>query len=200
MRQITQKAKKAHHRLVSLPAVMIVILIIATGYLSARTLRQNSLNMSRLRQEAYDADVIGDKAKIAEKLGKLQHYVARHMHTDTKIELRSSYQRDSQTAQQNAAASLGNVELYNRALAECSSGDVRGTALAECINEKLRGESGNLVKLPDPRLYRYSYDSPLFSFDLAGLSLVALGVFIYAGLHQSVVAMIRWLQYRKVRA
>lgn len=199
MKQITQKAKRAHHRLVSLPTVLIVVMIILSGWLSIYLLRHNNLRMSELRQEVHDADAIGDRAEITQKLRNLQRYVARHMNTKSKVELRSSYQRDSQAAQQSAAQQLGHVELYNRALAECSTSDTRGTALAECINEKLSGESGGIVDLPDPRLYRYSFDSPPFSFDVAGFALLTFAMFVYAGLHQLAVVLLRLLQNRSKR-
>ena len=194
MQKVIHKAKHAHHRLVSLPTILIVIMIILTGWFSIYRLRQNNLRMSELRQEIHDVDAVGDREQITEKLRNLQHFVARHMNTSTKVELRSSYQRDAQAKQQSAAKSLGNVELYNRALDECNSGDTGGSALAECINDKLTGQSGSLVDLPDPRLYRYSFASPSFSFDLAGLTLIACGIFVYAGLHQMAVALIRWRQ------
>lgn len=197
MKRVVQKAKHAHHRLVSLPTLVIIALIIIFGWLSLYTLRQNNLGMSALRKAVVETDQGGDKDQIERSLQALQRYVARHMNTSTQVQLSASYQRDALERQQQAAAELGNVALYSRAESECLASGARGSLLAECINDRLSGQAGDLVKLPDPRLYRYSFAAPYLSLDLAGLTVLGFGLFFYAGLHQLAVFITRRLKRRR---
>lgn len=191
MKKIVHHAKRAHHRLVSLPTIIIIICLAASAGLSVLTLRANNLNMSELRGAVSDADVIGDKAATEAAMQKLRSYVSRHMNTTTVIDLKSSYQRDSLAAQQAAAAKLGNVGLYSRAESECLSSGLSSSLLADCINDHLSGANGSIIALPDARLYHYSFDSPPLSLDLAGLMITALAIFFYAGVHQLVVYLVK---------
>lgn len=196
MKRIVHKARHAHRRLVTLPVLALIVLIAASGYMSVRLLRHNNLTMVELRQAVVDADALGDKALIEQNLQFLQHYVSRHMNTSTKLELRSSYQRDAQARQQEAAARLGNVELYRLAESDCLASGVSGAILAECINERLTGQAGNIVDLPDARLYRYAFVAPYLSLDLAGLTIVIFGIFVYAGCFQLAGALVRYAKER----
>lgn len=191
MKQVWHKAKRTHHRLISLPTALIIVMVLVLGWASLFTLRRNNLNMLERSQAVIDADVIGDQKQIEAALQELQRYVAGHMNTSTAVQLPSSYQRDAAARQQKALRRFGNIELYNRANAECVDSGVNGILLAQCIDDHLSGAAGNLVDLPDPRLYRYSFAAPYFSFDLAGFVLLVFGVFAYAGVHQLAVFLVK---------
>jgi hypothetical protein len=191
VKRVWHGAKRAHHRLISLPTALIIVMILATGYLSVYALRRNNLGMLEKRQAVVDADTLGEADRIEAALQDLQKYVSRHMNTSAKVELRSSYQRDSLQAQRKALKKLGNVQLYRRAEADCADSGAGGATLAQCINDRLTGAAGDIVKLPDARLYRYSFAAPYFSLDLAGLLMLIFGVFTYAGLHQLAVYIVR---------
>lgn len=191
MKRVWHKAKRTHHRLISLPTLFIIVMILILGWASLFTLRRNNLNMLKRSQAVIDADVVGDEAQIKAALQELQRYVSKHMNTSTTVQLPSSYQRDATARQQKALKKLGNIELYNRANAECADAGLSGVLLAQCIDDHLSGATGDLVDLPDPRLYRYSFAAPYFTFDLAGLVLIAFGIFAYAGVHQLAVFLVK---------
>jgi hypothetical protein len=186
-KNVPHHVRRAHRRLVGLPALIIIIGVIAGAAMSAYLLRQNNLGMVELRREVVRADATGDKATTEQSLQALQSYVARHMHTSTSVDLSASYQREVVRVQKSTASRLGNINLYNRAEAVCRREDRgSGVELAECITKKLSGESGGVIPLPSPALYRYTFAAPTLSLDLAGFTLLISSLFAYAGLYQLV--------------
>jgi hypothetical protein len=191
-KNVPAQAKRAHRWLVTLPAVTILIVIVSTAWLSVYLLRQNNLGMIQLRREVVRADQGGDRVAIEQSLQALQHYVARHMNSSTSVDLSASYQRDVRDRQRSTASRLGNVSLYNRAEVACKrENSSNGTDLAQCITAKLSGQSGGIIDLPNPALYRYNFASPTLSLDLAGFTLVIGSIALYSGLHQLVSHYVR---------
>lgn len=197
MKKAVHKVKRGHHHLVSLPIITILVMMTLTGWLSLQFLRQNNLKMTEKRQAVIEADARGNKEEIEKALGALQYYVSRHMNTTTRVELQSSYFRESERRQKDAAERLGNVNLYREAEERCVSQGLKGSILADCINQQLTGESGSLVELPNPALYRYSFAAPLLSFDTAGVTLVFFSIFTYSGLYRLVRYLVSSSQISK---
>lgn len=186
-KNVPHHVRRAHRRLVGLPTLLIITSVIAGATMGAYLLRQNNLGMVKLRREVVQADAAGDIATIEQSLQALQGYVARHMHTSTSVDLSASYQREVVRVQKSTASRLGNVNLYNRTEAACRrEGQENGAELAECITKKLSGESGGIIPLPSPALYRYTFAAPTLSLDLAGFTLLVSSLLAYAGLYQLV--------------
>lgn len=144
--------------------------------LSAILLRINNLNMIEYRNAVISADELLDMEKIEASTESLKLFVSAHMNTDT-----------GQVPLQN---------LYNHAVGEAFNNvnDVDSSAYAEATEAcktvlAQRGYSGysacvadivgtsesnfNQPDLPNPALYYISFASPVWSFDPAGVVVLA---------------------------
>lgn len=195
MKKVIHKAKRAHHSLISLPTLLVILLIIGSGWMSLYALRRNNLGMLEKRVAVERADESGDRVAIEMSLQELQAYSTKHMNASAEVELKHTYDRAAKSLQEETANRLGNIELYQRAEAACLAASPDRSELALCIDDHLSGARGDLVPRPDPRLYRYSFISPYLSLDLASLSLVVFALFFYAGLFQ----LARFLSQRFIK-
>lgn len=185
IKRVPHHAKRAHHSLVTLPTLLIIVGIVLSAGASIYMLRLNNLGVLPLKEAVQNADKRGDGEQLEQSLVALRHYVLRHMNTSSSVELTSSYERAVAEAQRDTARRLGNVSLYNQAERACRRLDRdSGTSLAECINSMLTGQTGDIVDLPNPALYRHNFVAPTLSLDLAGLTLIINSIFVYAGLHK----------------
>jgi hypothetical protein len=189
---VPHHVRRAHRRLVTLPLIIILVGMVASGAMGVYLLRQNNLTMITLRREVVRADAAGEIAPTEQALQALQGFVSRHMNTSTSVDLSASYRREVTKVQKSTASRLGNINLYNKAETACrDEGLEGGTDLADCITQKLSGQSGGLMSLPSPALFRYSFAAPSFSLDLAGFTLLISSIFTYAGLHQLASYLVR---------
>lgn len=155
------------------------ILLILMGFLSATFLRLNNIGMIQRRTAVMDADVLGDKAVIQNRLYDLQRYVSSHMNADmgAGIALESSYKRDAQKAYESVTS---DSDVYRKAQEVCmpqysswSQAYVLCTA-----NELDKYEGIDSVSWPDPKAYTHVFVSPLWSPDFAGWSvLICIAIF-----------------------
>lgn len=163
---------------------LVVILMIGI-VLSASFLRLNSLEMMQLRDAVEKADKKGDNALIQKRLAELQHHVSAHMNTSlgNGVYLENEYNRDREAALSAAADSTNpNAEVYKQASVECRArwqGSVSSfrNDYVTCVQERVKAlgvtEYPNAgMKLPKAEWYHYNFASPLWSFDLAGLSVL----------------------------
>ncbi len=191
-KNVPRQVRHVHRRLVSLPLIIVLAGMVATAAMGVYLLRQNNLAMIELRREVVRADAAGNAETTEQALQALQSFVSRHMNTSTSIDLSATYQREVIRVQKSTAARLGNIDLYNTAETACrKEGQRDGTDLADCITKKLSGQSGGLVSLPSPALFRYNFAAPALSLDLAGLTLLISSIFAYAGLHQLASYLVR---------
>lgn len=176
--------KKLHHwftRLRRIKTWQLIIAIILLGSLSAFFLRQNNLQMVELRNLVKQAD---EQNKDVDKaLLNLQHYVTSHMNTDLGegVALQNSYER-AYTAAVNAAANSANpnAALYAQAEAQCQPVFQRTRSFpaytqcaADILSKLAPGQDAlSNLKTPSPDLYKFNYVSPLWSPDLAGVTVV----------------------------
>lgn len=175
-----------HHILVVLRRLrlwqLILLLVVLSG-LSAYLLRQNNLHMIARRDLVKQADEQnGDTQKA---LTDLRNYVVAHMNTslgDKGIYLEHSYQRayDQAVAQAAQVGSSG-AATYQQADKDCQSlfsKTASFPAYVQCVTDKVAA-SGSAqdplaaIKTPPSDLYRYNFVAPAWSFDAAGLSLLA---------------------------
>lgn len=153
---------------------------IASGALCIVGLRQNNLEMAKLRDAVYAAD--RDNGDVLGTLQKLQVYVTRHMNTDLSggpnapyppIQLQYTYDRAVQAA--GSAASAANAKVYTDAQAYCEQQDptdFSGRYRVPCVQQYIQSHGAALPNIPDG-LYKFDFASPGWSPDLAGWSLLA---------------------------
>lgn len=165
----------------------LLVLLILAAFISATFLRLNNIGMVERRAAVISADKAGNESSIIQRLYDLQQYVSAHMNTDLGkgVYLEATYQRDSQNAL-NAAASDQNPNgnIYKKAQEVCAPRFSHySTAYLQCTTSELAKypASSNLigaVKLPSASAYLHDYESPLWSADFAGWSLVACVVIV----------------------
>lgn len=143
--------------------------------LSAYFLRQNNLQMVRLRNAVVQADEqAGD---VAGALKDLNHHVFNHMNTEIvrPIELVHSYDRAAQAAIE-AASKTSAPNIYAEATKRCEQQGVMLTSIAQCASEYImRNKPDDLdqeIVLPDKHRFTHSFASPLWTPDIAGVALL----------------------------
>jgi hypothetical protein len=175
-------------------AYLVLLFLIGLGS-SIYFLRQNNLKMVGLRTNVIEADKTGKNLSSAIK--DLNEHIFRHMNTTTvrPVELVNSYNRQAKKIIEGASKS-NNKDIYKKATAACETRGVPLTSIAQCAADYALKNSSKVgpqkIVLPDKSLFIYSFVSPRWTPDLAGLSLL-LTVVIAAWL------VIRSIEYVIVR-
>jgi|AntRauTorckE6833_2_1112554.scaffolds.fasta_scaffold00068_54 hypothetical protein len=162
-----------------------LLLAIAFAAVGVQGLRQNNQRMAELFDEVRVADETGEG--ISPALNNLGEYVFTHMNTSTEITLASQYSRDAQVAIRSAQPEGTSDEVYDQAITECENPNIPLTARANCVAEYVSANSSDPETtpiediIPPKAPYTYSFVAPLWSADLAGLSLLASSVLIGLG-------------------
>jgi hypothetical protein len=173
------------------PWYFLAIAIISTT-VCVLALRANNEHMIKLREAVYSTDK--DNGDVAGALTKLQAYVTTHMNTNLStgpnavyppIQLKYTYDRlvQDQSAQTGAASS----QLYTDAQHYCeslNSTDFSGRNRVPCIQQYVQSHTASKVASIPDALYKFSFQSPTWSPDLAGWSLL--------------IAAISWLMFAVV--
>jgi len=165
----------------------LLVLLLLAAFISATFLRLNNVGMSERRTAVVAADEQGDQTITIQRLYDLQQYVSAHMNTNlgSGVYLESSYQRDSQNLLNSAAADENpNGNIYKKAQQVCAprfSG--YSAAYLQCTTDELAKypAGDNLVQdvhLPSASAYLHDYESPTWSPDFAGWSLVVCVVLV----------------------
>lgn len=165
----------------------LLVLLILAAFISATFLRLNNIGMVERRTAVIDADKAGDEQATVKRLYDLQQYVSAHMNTDLGkgVYLESTYQKDSQAAL-NAASNDQNPNgnIYKKAQEVCAPRFSHySTAYLQCTTSELAKypASSNLigaVKLPSASAYLHDYESPVWSPDFAGWSVVVCAILV----------------------
>ena len=143
--------------------------------------------MVERRAAVIAADTAGNETNTIQKLYDLQQYVSAHMNTDLGkgVYLESTYQKDSQNALNQASGDKNpNGNIYKKAQEVCVPRFSHySTAYLQCTTSELAKypAASNLigaVKLPFASSYLHDYESPLWSPDFAGWSLVVCAVIV----------------------
>lgn len=169
---------------------IVAFMLILSLPISAFFLRQNNLTMIELRDEVLRIDEqTGDLEQIAPALDDLRQYVLTHMNAslgENGIALPGAYNTAVETARRQAESSgSANQEIYRLAQEICEDPNVPLTARAQCLadfvlNNSEPGSDPAEFEVPPVELYTYNFVSPLWSFDLAGVSvLVTISLFIW---------------------
>lgn len=166
------------------------------------SLRQNNLTAVRLRDEVINTDKQNGDTEAA--LKKLRKHVYAHMNTNLAtstsvyppIQLKYRYERLVAAEKARVEQSKGNT--YNDAQQYCEKNfpqSFYGAGRLPCIQSYIDSHPITTVTaqpIPDG-LYKFNFQSPLWSPDLAGWSLVLFGFFLILFIIRYLLE--RWLRY-----
>lgn len=160
------------------------VLCLGVGVLA---LRQNYTGMTKLRDAVFEVDKVGGDVEGA--LQDLRAYVGKHMNTDLDsgngiyppIHLKYTYER--LVAAERERVNTVNSKVYTDAQRHCEAlhpGSFSGGPRVPCIEQYVKDHGTTAKTIPDA-LYKFSFASPRWSPDLAGLALAACMLFLGLG-------------------
>lgn len=177
----------------SLKSWQLLVLLLIMTIVSATFLRLNNLGMVERRTAVINADEKGDKEALRRSIVELQNYVSSHMNTSLVggLYLTKTYERDRDTALTAAEnATNPSSAVYQQASVECRARWQGGVAsfrndYVQCVVEKVgsmapQSDPTAGLKLPKADAYRINFASPLWTPDLAGVSVMICIVLILA--------------------
>ncbi|MFZ2125694.1 MAG: hypothetical protein WA087_02665 [Candidatus Saccharimonadales bacterium] len=176
-RQIKQSIK----RLQRIKTWQLIVVFILMSFVTATFLRLNNVGMVERRNAVINADEKGDDQVTKNRLYNLQKYVSTHMNTDMGqgVFLTGARKRDAENAYAKASNdSNPNGNIYKKAQEVCAPQFTNYSyAYLQCTMNELAKypESSDLIshiQLPPAEAYLRVYNSPLWSPDFAGLSVV----------------------------
>lgn len=180
-----------------LPAILILSLAAVFLVISTLLLRSNNLKMGELRSAVVTADK--DAGDTSTAIQNLKEHVEGHMNTamGAPIELGGDFAREVQRLQDEYAAAGGvDTSVYDDARTVCEDPNIILSLRAECVQNYVldnSDESGiNQIEYPPKEDYTYKFNSPVWSPDAAGLTLVASGLLALTALGAAI--------YRKLGA
>ncbi len=194
--------EQLHHFWTRIRPVKTIYLLVAFLICTAvcvTALRNNNLEMVKLRNATYSADQNNEDVNAA--LKALQAYVLSHMNTNLSsgngsvyppIQLKYTYQRLQQAA--SNAADAAKSQIYTDAQTYCQRldpTDFSGKNRVPCIEAYVTGHPVTAAAVPTA-MYEFDFVSPSWSPDLAGWMLVASIVLFIATIARLVLG--RWLQ------
>lgn len=155
-------------------------------FVSVLALRMNNQRMIHLREQVFVADEKGGDVESA--LINLREYVYSHMNTDLTagenaihppIQLKYRYER--LVASEQSTQQTGSSDIYTEAQDYCEKTQPQGYSGSNrlpCIREYLDNHGVSTAKevhIPED-MYKFDFESPAWSPDLAGISIVLAGL------------------------
>ncbi len=165
--RIWHHLKKVHIKTWQLGLITLVLLL-----LSALALRQNNLKMVELRNAVVVADKTGEG--VSESLEALNMYIFDHMNTQVvrPVELVNTYNRKAQEVLLAAQKGSGR-DIYAEGTAACERRGIPLSSIAQCIaqygNDNAPSVAQQKIQLPEKNLFIYSFASPVWTPDVAGI-------------------------------
>lgn len=188
------RKRKIRHRLKvigRLKTWQLLVILFMMVIVSATLLRLNSLGMVERRSAVIAADEKGDRPALRTSIAELQTYISHHMNTSLAggLYLAKTYERDRDAALAAAESTTNpNSIIYQQASIECRQRWKGGVAsfrndYVQCVVEKVgtltpQSDPTANLKLPKADAYRISFASPLWTPDIAGLSVLICIVLI----------------------
>ncbi|HSX53146.1 MAG TPA: hypothetical protein VLF90_02125 [Patescibacteria group bacterium] len=181
--------KKLPHRILAKlrpisPWYLLVAAVIC-GSVCVYSLRNNNLNMVKLRADVFQADKSGNGVEAA--LKNLREYVYAHMNTSldsgtsVRPPIQLKYTYDRLVKAQNAQAGLSSDQVYTDAQTYCQQQipqGLSGRGRVPCITEYVSTHGAAAPKQTIPTsLYQFDFVSPAWSPDLAGWSMLLTIIF-----------------------
>ncbi len=157
-------------------------LAIALAFISIYSMRQNNLVSIRLRDTLIEADK--NNGDVETPLRALREHVYAHMNanlstgTGSQQPVQLKYRYDRLVAAEKARTQAANGSIYTNAQAECErqvpAGASGGGRIA-CIEQYVSSRGVVETAIPDA-LYKFDFVSPVWSPDVAGISLVLAAI------------------------
>ncbi len=148
------------------------------GIIGIFSLRQNNMNAIKLRDHVNQVDK--DNGDVETALRQLREYVYSHMNTNlatgTSIQqpIQLKYRYERLVAAEKAKTEASNSQIYNQAQAECERqypGSFSGGPRVPCITNYVSTHGVKEQPIQDA-LYKFNFESPRWSPDLAGISIL----------------------------
>ncbi len=196
--------RRLHHTWVRLKKVSYWYFLAAcllSGFVAVTALRHNNLTALALRNQVLQVDKQNGDTEAA--LKKLRQYVYAHMNTNLAsstsvyppIQLKYRYERLVQAEKDRVAAAP--TDIYHDAQKYCekvSPESFFGRGRLPCVQSYLDSHPlAQAQPIPDS-LYKFDFVSPVWSPDLAGISLVLFVFFLMLFLIRFLLN--RWFQYQ----
>lgn len=192
-----------HHILKRLRVIRVwylVAAIAASLVISVAALRQNNLEALRLRDEVTKVDEQNGDVEAA--LRNLRQHVYSHMNSNLAapggayppVQLKFRYER--LLAAEKERVTSANGTLYTEAQTYCERLIPEGRSLnrIDCIQNYITSRGGTAERAIPDALYKFDFQPPLWSPDLAGWSLVVSGLLFLVLLSRGLA--VAWLKYR----
>jgi hypothetical protein len=170
-------------------------------------LRLNNQTALKKYREVLLADQ--DRGNVHEKLEDLREFTFSHINAgiNRPVELVYTYRADAEEVlakKAEQASSQEQRDLYLEGQKECEARSLQITLRAQCVADYVNTKRQELgapeqdsvekVRLPDKALYSFKFNSPRFTFDLAGVLFVAAGFFLLLAIFRM---MLGWWVRRK---
>lgn len=163
-----------------------IVAILISGVIAVVALRQNNLTAISLRDQVLQIDEKNGDVESA--LRDLREYVYSHMNSSLAapggayppVQLKYRYER--LLTEEKARVSAINGTLYTEAQGYCERLIPEGRSLnrIDCIQNYITSRGGTAEKAIPDALYKFDFQPPLWSPDLAGWSLVLFAVLLLA--------------------
>lgn len=165
--------------------------------------------------EKYRAVIKADEnnGSVYEKLDDLQKYSFGHLNSgiDRPVQLVNTYNRDANRVFLVAQAKLdaengGAKDIYLEAQKACEAKGIPITARAQCAadyaltNNPSIDQKKLIVTLPDKALYSFTFTSPRWAWDAAGICLLISFLFFFGAIFRMIFAWYarkRWVDWDK---
>ncbi|MGZ6005778.1 MAG: hypothetical protein ACXWLH_06595 [Candidatus Saccharimonadales bacterium] len=161
-------------------------LSLISGFICLTALRQNNLNMVKLRDKVFAADKADGDTETA--LRNLRSYIYAHMNTNLdsgngiKPPIQHKYRYERLLAAEKKRVKTSSDQIYTNAQNYCEqfiSHKVFGGANISCIKKYVSSHGVSEQAIPDS-LYKFDFVSPLWTPDLAGWSLIITIILVLA--------------------
>ena len=175
-----QYFRKLHSFLQRINVYVLVVVLVVSITVCVFALRQNNLQVLKLRDAVIAADK--DNKDVEGALTELRTFMYSHMNTSLSsgpnaikppIQLKYSYERLVEAEQQRLT--VENSKVYIEAQAECEKRfpkGLSGSGRIPCITDYVASRGVEQKNIPDS-LYKFDFVSPTWSPDLAGWSMLA---------------------------
>lgn len=190
-RKTTRLVYKKFKRYATWPTWRLVFTSLLFFLAGAFFLRSNNITSLELYQEVIKADE--HSGNVYEKLDQLQEFTFGHLNSDIgrPVQLVYSYDRDANKIFAEAQAKLnasgdGTQDIYLEAQKACEAKGIPITARAQCAADYAMENNPQIaqekleVQLPDKALYSFRFNSPKWTWDMAGIC-IALGLVLLLG-------------------
>lgn len=174
-------------------------LSIISAVICISALRQNNLNMVKLRDAVFAADKANGDVETS--LRNLREYIYAHMNTNlnsgnsVKPPIQLKYRYDRLVAAEKKRVGADSTKIYNSAQKYCESfisHEVFGGANIKCVQDYVKSHGAKEIAIPDS-LYKFDFVSPVWTPDLAGLSMAA--TILFAVLFVFRLGLEKWVKH-----